>query len=131
MQEQLALADRLFPVGCRITASGLLLSFNPALSPAQRPHPVLHIVPPVPASQRCRTLAGAMALRHAPGPTPPLTPRQYYNAAHTDNTCAPCTVVPGMFGKPLLNNVLAYVQYTIRRRPVSYTHLTLPTTPYV
>ena len=93
VQEQLALADRLFPVGCRITASGLRLgfSFNPERWPGAQMHPVVHIAAPVAAPRRRCKLAGAMALRHAPGPMPPPTPRQFYNAAAAANACAPST----------------------------------------
>ena len=85
VQEQLALADRLFPVGCRITASGLRLSYSLSNLPA----PVLHIAAPVAAPRRRCQLKHSMALRHAPGPLPPSTPRQLCNVANAANTCAP------------------------------------------
>ena len=93
MQEQWALADRLFPVGCRITASGLLLSYEQYAFP----DPVLHIAAPVAAPRRRCQLEGTMALRHAPGPLPPPTPKQFCNVANAANMCAPRR--PGQAGR--------------------------------
>ena len=58
-------------------------------------------------------------------------------AVNTDYKQAPdCTDlqhIPGSFGMPIIGHTFALVKdlYGTIDKPVSYTHLTLPTTPYV
>ena len=91
VQEQLALADRLFPVGCRITADAFALEYDRfdystggcgTLGIA----PALIVYPPQAASTYAAD--GEATLRHPPGPLPAPTAAQMCAEAHTNVRCA-------------------------------------------